>query len=548
MDSDIEYKFCLKKLLHILNISENRLAKGINVDPSLISRWVNGKRPISTKSNYIEDISLYLSKSVNDKFQIRAIEDMCKLHEIETKVDINNIKECIYNLIATSQRRIIASPYSKKYVSSMDEKIDKCYTYQKSNHECVDISELVHGNSLICSSVSPCCIAEKFEIYHGHKNILDKVFDMFKLATCNCPTSKRPIMMTFLSNIDITPEYDDFAEKLINILPKIIANGWRISIVLLLNNNGYRNKKIVQAIKNVLPSESIDAYYIKKYGIINNPTERVIVPGIGAISCFCNVENTKIESAFFFKDEEVINVLEEQFFHLYSQSIPLLDKYSGSSRLAFEQSMHEAEEHYGNHFLYKEGLSFLTIPQNLFEKYVSRCNLPSEIKNKLIKYHKIKLNAFYNQKHKYAFYNICSKKSLEELIKSNTYKSSASYFFYNIKATNQELVEHLENVIHLIENNGTFKIALSTNSNNFKPKATSWILKQSSGVFMDVCDFKNENNRIILSISESTITTAFEDSFMEAWHEIPPVYREDNCVIKWFKEKIKEIKKRELSA
>jgi len=112
VDSDIEYKFCLKKLLHILNISENRLAKGINVDPSLISRWVNGKRPISTKSNYIEDISLYLSKSVNDKFQIRAIEDMCKLHEIETKVDINNIKECIYNLIATSQRRIIASPYS----------------------------------------------------------------------------------------------------------------------------------------------------------------------------------------------------------------------------------------------------------------------------------------------------------------------------------------------------------------------------------------------------------------------------------------------------
>lgn len=96
MDLEQENWLCLKQLLNTLNINENKLAKAINVDPSLISRWVNGKRPISAKSDYIKVISNYLSKNVYDKSQIIKIQSMCQNLEVGTNRDYNDVKENIY--------------------------------------------------------------------------------------------------------------------------------------------------------------------------------------------------------------------------------------------------------------------------------------------------------------------------------------------------------------------------------------------------------------------------------------------------------------------
>ncbi len=52
---------CLGVFLSELNVSRSRLAKEINVDRSLVSRWISGERIPSYDASYLEDISRFLS-------------------------------------------------------------------------------------------------------------------------------------------------------------------------------------------------------------------------------------------------------------------------------------------------------------------------------------------------------------------------------------------------------------------------------------------------------------------------------------------------------
>mgnify|MGYP001118849938 FL=1 len=67
MQNSWDFSMCISTLLNILDIRSNKLAKAINVDPSLISRWKTGKRKISHESNHLKAMADYFSsKILND--------------------------------------------------------------------------------------------------------------------------------------------------------------------------------------------------------------------------------------------------------------------------------------------------------------------------------------------------------------------------------------------------------------------------------------------------------------------------------------------------
>ena len=52
-----------------LDISMNQLSKAINVDSSLVSRWVSGKRIPAYNTIYIDSITEYFSRNIKNSFQ-----------------------------------------------------------------------------------------------------------------------------------------------------------------------------------------------------------------------------------------------------------------------------------------------------------------------------------------------------------------------------------------------------------------------------------------------------------------------------------------------
>ena len=50
----------LSALMHLFKLSNSKLARGINVDPSLISRWKSGERQMSPNSPHVPAIASYI--------------------------------------------------------------------------------------------------------------------------------------------------------------------------------------------------------------------------------------------------------------------------------------------------------------------------------------------------------------------------------------------------------------------------------------------------------------------------------------------------------
>jgi hypothetical protein len=76
LKSNFKFGECLSLLLAILDISANRLSKTINVDSSLVNRWVNERRIPAYDSIYIEKISEYFAKNIHNSFQIQRLNEL----------------------------------------------------------------------------------------------------------------------------------------------------------------------------------------------------------------------------------------------------------------------------------------------------------------------------------------------------------------------------------------------------------------------------------------------------------------------------------------
>ncbi len=79
MTTKIKFGECLHLLMSSLDISNSRLSKGLNLDSSLISRWLHEKRIPAYHSNYIESISSFLSEGILNSFQKQRLDDAINL-------------------------------------------------------------------------------------------------------------------------------------------------------------------------------------------------------------------------------------------------------------------------------------------------------------------------------------------------------------------------------------------------------------------------------------------------------------------------------------
>ena len=68
----------LNLLMNLQNIPNNRLAKALSVDPSLISRWRNGTRDLARHSEYVTSIAHYFANQTSNRDRLVEIMDLPK--------------------------------------------------------------------------------------------------------------------------------------------------------------------------------------------------------------------------------------------------------------------------------------------------------------------------------------------------------------------------------------------------------------------------------------------------------------------------------------
>ena len=94
METCLTFGECLAAILNTLDLKCSKLAKEINVDPSLVYKWLRGERVPSYDTPYIELISNFISNKIINKYQRKAISDLLDKHSTEVPdIDSADLKE-----------------------------------------------------------------------------------------------------------------------------------------------------------------------------------------------------------------------------------------------------------------------------------------------------------------------------------------------------------------------------------------------------------------------------------------------------------------------
>ncbi len=251
---------------------------------------------------------------------------------------------------------------------------------------------------------------------------------------------------------------------------------------------------------------------------------------------------------FTLKNKFAIDVLKEFYEVILQNSArPLINYYSQENNVDYSCCLTESEDFIGSRFLFKYCFSMITIPKSLYKKLLKKQNRThDEIVTALLFYNK-RLNAFLSNIQNYEYRDIYLADSINDLIKKRQYYIYSYSGIELIDLEIPDIIEHLQNVISLLQTYDNYNIAfLSQNTSSKKNTLNSnhfyCLIKERQAVLLEMFEPSQMKTEARLSIKEPMLVKAFDDYFKEIWDEIAPVNKDKDEVISWILSQINVLK------
>lgn len=535
--TNIKFGECLSLLLSALDINMNQLSKAINVDSSLVSRWVSGKRIPAYNTVYIESITEYLSKNIKNSFQEQHVNRI--FFSISKSNELNiSIQEKIQKILLESQGYSIEckkeeqrgkknQPINKEQISSFLN-MDQHYPNKQDNIN--DFNYTVN-------------LSSEDKIIFGIENIVSAGTSLLEATTSQLCKDDNVIYITY-NNSSITNNY---CHKLIhwrNALLKAISNGWKVVFLLRLDNNINRIISFINFIYPVLITGKLNLYYFNKYDISTTCRETYVVSDIGALSCFPMNTYSEINCSFYLKNKSGVDIFKNYFNSLLiNHAQPLIKYYS--KNIEYHRYLVEFEENIGNRFQYKYCFSMFTLTENLFKKLLIRKKLPKDEMLIALDIHKRKFDAFLSNIQNYQYKDIYSADSIKALIKHRQFHFDYYTGTEIMDLEVNDIIEILQNVVNLLKKYDNFSIAfMPQNTNNFFKNVDLYCaVKERQSIVLETFNPSKDMSKIQLSIEEHMVIKTLDEYFKQIWQQIAPVNKDKNEIITMLQNQIDILKK-----
>ncbi|MBU3175303.1 hypothetical protein KPL47_02860 [Clostridium estertheticum] len=500
MITKVKFGECLQLLLSSLDMSNNRLAKGINVDSSLISRWLHEQRIPSYHGNYIESITNFLSENILNSIQEQRLNDVFKIICWDFDIRIPS-KDKIMKALLESQG---CSLEGKKI------RINKK----------IDLSNKDNNNIII-----------------GRKNVLASILALIETAGKEKCKDNNVIYLSSDNNLDLIKIQEDFIGWKEAIL-KALINGWTVKFLFKLNQNIKEIMNLILFTIPLLETGRFLLYYYKTYDVASQGREVVIIPGEGAFSCFSTSLNSEIDCAFYTNNQVGIDILCKNFnIILLPLSKSLMEYYDLDESIAYNNSFDESDNTAGSRFLFKNSLSLLLIPNILLKKLLEKLSFTDDQLIKILELHKRRVNSFLLNIKQHEYLDIYLLSSMQNIIKN---KELSFYCFNVVNTINfdiEDIIILIQNIINLLKTYDNYKFSF-VNETLYKSKGntvSSFIIKERHSVHI-----KSSKHAIV--IQEPMVVNAFEGYFKEIWEQISPIDKDKKEVIKWLSHQLDTLK------
>lgn len=547
---------CLKKLMRIFNSKGSALARGINVDPSLVYKWLRNERVPSYNSSYISLIADYFEKCILNSFQQESITKA--LREFDSQISdrdptsiMNAIRTCLlesqgYSIEICANQTIAdkkkAFSKAKNIPKTLDMPSDIICDSNVEKHVANNYTSELSESDI---SGNPPWDSDNVKIIEGHKEVLYSALSLLQSAPSKSDNNDDTILITLNNSINLPENYEEYNVQWKHALFKALNKGWTIIFLVRLNDDKKKIIRIIEDMQFALAIGKYRVYYYKENdGFLAN--ELIVVPNRGTLYCFSSRLKNQVDSAFLFQSKQSAKLLSEHFYQFFSSAKPLFHKYPSQITAEFQRKLIGIEENLGDRYVFKGGISTITIPMNLYDKYLKMSKKTKQEASLRSACHKRRLEAFKNQIKYYKYKDIWFKESIEELVNEKKYSLDQYYILENNIPDNEDIVRHLENAVNMLERYENYEVAIVSKNNYENISEICWMVKENSGVFIETFNpyirkkTKHDyyNSEINVSVSEKEVINAFQDYFMMIWNEISYQEKQKKEVINWLKSQI----------
>lgn len=503
----------ITRILNILNINGRDLAKAINVDPSVVSRWKNDKRIFPTKSEYLQNITDYFYNCISSEFQEKEFQNIADNLNIEYSTSNCNISKLIYGILEKAHENSIKN----NCLASLNKK--------KSHEDNVENSNKNY-----------------YEYIVGHEKIMEAGFNLMLSALNNTSISDEPIIITFFNEFETFCNCEDKQADWDEIIAMLLNRGHKITYLVNLNQSVERSLKILSDIKFFYINKSFNSVYLNNHNLFPfGPVEAVIVPNVGVLFCMRINDGYRFDYAFLYRDNNAVETFKGMMNNAIKNSTSLTEiNRNIEEEVDGRNISREIEDNPGKCFLIKNSLGATTLPYEVYERHVLKGVDPfNKNVEEVLSVFRERQENFRDKISIYEYYSIYRKDSIERFVSCGTHPFENRY-------SKDDIIDHIKNVIYLLETYEKYNIALITESQHSKFNNLNCFIKeyQATVVYFDKVYLPKayeDPKNFIAFISDQIVVNSFQSYFMNIWFKIEPEYRDKQSVIKWFKDQLKTL-------
>jgi transcriptional regulator with XRE-family HTH domain len=372
------------------------------------------------------------------------------------------------------------------------------------------------------------------------------------LATAPSPRSlDQTILLTWQGEGALDPFNPPFGTDWVYALRGALARGWRARQIWRLNRDISRSVTLVQTMLDLLGAGEYESLYVPKHETLQTPYDMLIVPDHAAALFFATADGSTVDSALITHDPAQIALFSAHFDLLGKHAQPLIEAYPRRMVGLFDKVLVESEMRVPGRLFVKYSPSLMTEPAewsnetSFWTDRMREMGFSGTALTHRIESRRQRLMALLAHAETTDYRDICTMQSIKDIAQYGWYLRNAEARPTK-GAPVAERRQHLQNMIDVLRRYPHFQLGLLDDGEAEElrvTRETQWEILGEQRVLINARSLDSEDQPVDLDITldEPGIVAAFVEHFESHWRRMAPEHHDRDWVITWLEERLNEI-------
>lgn len=424
----------LDSLMNLLEVSNIRLARTLNVDASLISRFRTGVRTPSLESPLLAAMAQYFAGHAKSPQQIQNLREMLDLTEAEAETeDPAAVEQRIFTWLTEKREE-----HGGFFMDSFLEKLDT-FDVQPT------FPPLPPG--ALEQRTGSAVTSEKF---YGNRGLRTAVVNFLSLAV----QRELPATLHLYSDqsMEWLTEDSGFVPLWSGLMAGVIRKGYNIRIIHTLNRGLPELLKAIEAWLPLYMTGQIEPFYYRLAPESLFRKTLFLAENVAAIHSSMVAGTESAAQHCYTRSPEDLDYYGQQFEALLKLATPLMQIYTRHTMDKYLIRLAEFEIQPGRFTSLTPSLPLSTMSRDLLTDLLTRSHVPYVKQEEILTYHDIRVNRMMNHLLLHPHTEIAVLPT-DEALYSGTVKVDIPHYLLEtpITYTPKDFSRHVEHLLHLLE-------------------------------------------------------------------------------------------------